>query len=163
MNFEATPFHRKLHRHITRYEAQAIKWYEEKSREVPHPFYSGFDIRDASHKVAPVDANVFPAGFNNLSEEDQDQTARLMDLYLKQYHPSAKNILLLTEEHTNNPYYWDNVLILKALIEKDGYKVTLCVARELVSGEKNREHGLRAETIPSPVKGCSGGFDYQQQ
>ena len=136
MNFKAAPFHRKLHRHITRYEAQALKWYEEKSREIPHPFYSGFDIRDSSHKVVPVDANVFPAGFNNLSEGDQDQTARLMDRYLKRHHPSAKNILLLTEEHTHNRYYWNNVLTLKALIEKGGCQVTLCVARELVSGEK---------------------------
>ena len=136
MNFKAAPFHQKLHRQITRYEAQAIKWYEKKSHEVPHAFYSGFDIRDSSYKVAPVDANVFPAGFNNLSEGDQDQTAHLMGLYLKQHHLSGKTILLLTEEHTNNLYYWDNILVLKSLIEKGGHQVTLCVARELVSGEK---------------------------
>ena len=136
MNFEAGNFHRKLYQHITRYEAQALKWYQKKSGEIPHPFYSGFDIRDSSYKVAPVDANVFPAGFNNLSVEDQNQTASLMGQYLKQYYSSIKKILLLTEEHTNNPYYWDNVLTLKSLIEKADYEVTLCVARELVSGEK---------------------------
>ena len=136
MNLKTGDFHKKFHRHITRYETRVIKWHQEKSHDISYPFYSGFDIRDSSHKVAPVDANVFPAGFNNLSKEDQNQTARLMGRYLKQYDPSVKKILLLAEEHTNNLYYWDNVLTIKALIEKNGYEITVCVARELVSEKK---------------------------
>ncbi|MCY4513021.1 MAG: glutamate--cysteine ligase [Bdellovibrionales bacterium] len=136
MNFKAENFHQGLYQHICRYEAQALKWYQKKSDGIPHPFYSGFDIRDSAHKIAPVDANVFPAGFNNLSAEDQNQTSALMSQYLKKYAPSLKKILLLTEEHTNNLYYWENILTLKTLMEKGGYEVAPCVARELVSGER---------------------------
>ena len=31
------------------------------------PFYTSVDIRDAGYKMAVVDTNIFPAGFNNLS------------------------------------------------------------------------------------------------
>ena len=136
MNFEKGDLHQTFHRHITRYETQAIKWHQERSHAMAYPFYSGFDIRDSSYKVAPVDANVFPAGFNNLSEEDQERTAQLMGQYLTENYPSIKKILLLAEEHTNNLYYWDNVLTIKALIEKSGYEIIVCVARELVSGKR---------------------------
>ncbi len=30
------------------------------------PLYSSVDIRDAGFKIAVVDTNIFPAGFNNL-------------------------------------------------------------------------------------------------
>ena len=30
------------------------------------PFYNSVDIRESSTKYAPVDNNLFPAGFNNL-------------------------------------------------------------------------------------------------
>lgn len=32
-------------------------------------FYSSLDVRRSDFKIAPVDANCFPAGFNNLSKQ----------------------------------------------------------------------------------------------
>ena len=91
------------------------------------PFYSSFDIRDSNFKVACVDANIFPAGFNNICEEDQKRASSLIEKYLDTFYPSAKNILLLTEEHTKNLYYWDNVFVIKSLIEGGGRSVQVCV------------------------------------
>ena len=31
------------------------------------PFYCSVDLRNAGYKLAPVDTNLFPAGFNNLN------------------------------------------------------------------------------------------------
>ncbi|RXM06277.1 hypothetical protein EO238_29295, partial [Citrobacter sp. AAK_AS5] len=33
------------------------------------PFYSSVDIRNAGFKLAPVDTNLFPGGWNNLTDE----------------------------------------------------------------------------------------------
>ena len=44
-------------------------WMGKKRSEVPIPIYGSVDIRDAGWKVAVVDANHFPAGFNNISTE----------------------------------------------------------------------------------------------
>ena len=40
-------------------------WMAKKRAEVPIPIYGSVDIRDSGWKVAVVDANHFPAGFNN--------------------------------------------------------------------------------------------------
>ena len=134
---EAEGFYQQLYHRLADYGSKALKWYKEKGGSGPGgPVYSGFDIRISAHKAAPVDANLFPAGFNNLSKEDKARTARLLNQYLKLNHPSARKILLLTEEHTNNLHYWDNVLTIKALIEKGGFEVTVCVAKDLVSGDR---------------------------
>ena len=45
-------------------------WMTEKRSEVPIPIYGSVDVRDAGWKVGVVDANHFPAGFNNVSEEN---------------------------------------------------------------------------------------------
>src|ERR1035437_4255375 len=33
------------------------------------PFYSSVDLRNSGFQLAPVDTNLFPAGFNNLNPE----------------------------------------------------------------------------------------------
>ena len=45
-------------------------WMKAKRSEVPIPIYGSVDVRDSGWKVAVVDANHFPAGFNNVSEEN---------------------------------------------------------------------------------------------
>ena len=50
---------------------QIMEWFVTKRAEVTLPIYGSVDIRDADWKVAVVDANHFPAGFNNISKEDE--------------------------------------------------------------------------------------------
>ena len=42
------------------------RWMQKKREEVPIPIYGSVDIRDAGWKITVVDANHFPAGFNNI-------------------------------------------------------------------------------------------------
>ena len=111
-------------------------WYFEKTESKQLPFYSSFDIRDSNFKIACVDANVFPAGFNNICEEDQKRTSELIKTYLNKYNFNIKKILLLAEEHTRNLYYWDNVYIIQSLIQKAGYSVTVCVPGKQISSSQ---------------------------
>lgn len=43
-------------------------WIRGKTEKEFIPLYSSVDVRVSNHKLAPVDTNIFPAGFNNLSQ-----------------------------------------------------------------------------------------------
>ena len=55
---------------------------------------------------------------------------------MKKHYPTCKKILLLAEEHTKNFYYWDNIYIIKSLIEYGGYKVTVCVPGKVITSPR---------------------------
>ena len=42
-------------------------WFRSQWRKAPAPLYASVDLRNAGYKIAPVDTNLFPAGFNNLN------------------------------------------------------------------------------------------------
>ena len=137
MKKEKPSFRDSIHQKILDNFTDVVYWFSEKTRNKPIPFYSSFDIRDSHFKIACVDANVFPAGFNNICEEDQKRTSLLIQNYLKKIHPTAKKILLLAEEHTRNLYYWDNIFVIKSLIEQAGWTVTVCVpGKQIQSSQK---------------------------
>ena len=45
------------------------QWFRRQWLQTPAPFYASVDLRNAGYKLAPVDTNLFPAGFNNLSPD----------------------------------------------------------------------------------------------
>ncbi len=107
-------------------------WFKQKSLNLRFPIYSSYDIRDAGYKVSNVDANIFPAGFNNICPIDKESAIEIMSVYLKEnYGDRLKKIVLVTEEHTNNPYYWDNVYTIKHLLEATGIEIRIAFPRKL--------------------------------
>ena len=136
MKFNQQSFRDQIHQKIINNLKELENWFLEKTISKKLAFYSSFDIRDSNFKIACVDANVFPAGFNNICEEDQKRTAELIKDYLSQYQSSAKKILLLAEEHTRNLYYWDNIFVIQSLIENAGYQVTVCVPGKQITSPR---------------------------
>ncbi len=106
-------------------------WFQAESKGLFFPFYSSFDIRDSGVKVAPVDANIFPAGFNNICPTDQESAVDIVKDYFARHYPNYRKVIVLTEEHTNNPYYWDNVNTLGKLLIEAGMDVRLAIPRSL--------------------------------
>ena len=94
-----------LHEKIIKHYDLIRDWFDKKSKDREFPFYSSFDLRDSTLKISPVDANLFPAGFNNICEVDKANSVPICRKYLKTYFSSFKNIALLAEEHTGNPFY----------------------------------------------------------
>ncbi len=92
------------------------------------PFYSSLDIRHAGFKIAPVDSNLFPAGFNNLSAEECAAAVVQIKAFLNAHHAGVKNILLYPELHTRNQYYASNVWVIQELLMQAGYAVVLATA-----------------------------------
>lgn len=122
--------HQELHRKIVENCEAVEAWFREKSHGLGLPFYSSFDLRDAGFKIGPVDANIFPAGFNNICAVDRENSMDLAKEFLDRfYSPATKKIVLITEEHTQNPYYWDNVLAIQSILEGAGREVRLAMPK----------------------------------
>ena len=125
-----------VHRQIVRHHAAVDHWFAEHRKVVDVPFYSSYDVRDSGHKIVTVDANIYPAGFNNICPTDREAAGELVKRYIERhYGVSARRILILTEEHTTNPYYWDNVGTLRKIIAGAGFEVEIAFPR-MRSGEQ---------------------------
>ncbi|MGE0615777.1 MAG: glutamate--cysteine ligase [Bacteriovoracia bacterium] len=116
----------KFHQH----HAKIKQWYQEKARIAPPPFYCSTDLRDSGYKIAPVDCNLYPAGFNNICSEDLKAASgtfqRNVELWMKRLNlSSVKKVLIIPENHTQNAYYIENLDYLSRFIEKAGYEVRL--------------------------------------
>lgn len=103
------------------------QWFESRTQNTEPFFYSSVDIRDSGHKIAPVDTNLFPAGFNNLSADAIISGSEHAKNHLQKYYPKAKKVAILTENFSRNTYYWQNIAALKSLIENAGYNIAITV------------------------------------
>lgn len=101
------------------------RWLEHYEQGISIPFYSSVDIRDAGFKIAVVDTNLFPAGFNNLCEHGLADAVGYIKEAVNRRVPGVKNILIATEAHTRNLGYLENVHILQRIISQAGFKVEL--------------------------------------
>ena len=100
-------------------------WMSKKRSEVPIPIYGSVDIRDSGWKVAVVDANHFPAGFNNISDQDVERLSTLLKEHILRQNPECKWVHLYPESHTRNQGYIENVATIKRLIENGGFRCTV--------------------------------------
>lgn len=89
------------------------------------PFYSSVDIRESKDKFAPIDNNLYPAGFNNLCLLDLDKASREIERTIEHYSPTIWNIAIIVESHTKNLFYLDNLFYLRKAIEESGRQVDL--------------------------------------
>ena len=61
-------------------------WFLKKESEVSLPFYTSVDLRVSENKIAAVDTNIFPGGFNNLSAQFIDKAAYLTKEFKAKSH-----------------------------------------------------------------------------
>ena len=99
-------------------------WMEARRMESGAPFYSSVDVRHAGFKLAPVDTNLFPAGFNQLSHAARQRAAQHIRTRLARY-ASVKRILVIPENHTRNTGYIDNLVALLSILRAAGCEVEL--------------------------------------
>ena len=121
-----------LHKQTMSNMTEICSWFAAKTADLGYPIYSSYDIRDSGYKISNVDANIFPAGFNNICPTDKETSVGLMGKFItRHYGSTVKNILLVTEEHTNNPFYWENVYTIRSLIEASGRVVKIAIPQPL--------------------------------
>ena len=98
--------------------------------------YSSTDIRNAGFKIAPVDTNAFPAGFNNINAVGIDKASTLLHEFVTNIDKKCTKILLLAENHTRNIYYLDNITSIKSIIQKAGFEVLIGIINDDIEEEK---------------------------
>ena len=114
-------FEQILLQNQTRIEA----WFRQKWKQHRPPFYGSVDIRNAGYKMASIDMNLFPGGFNNLNPNfiplasiaAQDAVDRACD--------HARSVLLVPENHTRNTFYLQNVYALAGILRNAGFEVRI--------------------------------------
>jgi glutamate--cysteine ligase len=100
-------------------------WFREQWKKTPPPLTSSVDLRQAGFKLAPVDTNLFPAGFNNLNPELLPLCIQAVQSVLSTYVPHCTRILLLPESHTRNKFYMQSLSVLRTIFIKAGFVVRI--------------------------------------
>src|ERR1700733_11336467 len=101
------------------------RWFRLEWMEHTPPFYTSVDLRNAGFKLAPVDTNLFPGGFNNLTAEMLPLAVQAAMAAIEKICPEAKNLLLIPEKHARNTFYLANVQRLMQIFHMAGLNVRL--------------------------------------
>ena len=115
------------------------RWFRLEWMEHTPPFYCSVDLRNAGFKLAPVDTNLFPGGFNNLTPEMLPLAVQAAMAAIEKICPEAKNLLLIPESHTRNTFYLMNVQRLLQILGQAGLNVRLGTLDEEIK-------------VPTPLK-----------
>lgn len=105
--------------------AEIEAWFRHKWKETPPPLTSSVDLRHAGFKLAPVDTNLFPAGFNNLNSQFLPLCIQAAQSVLFESHPDCINILIVPENHTRNQFYFQSLYMLRLIFLKAGFTVRI--------------------------------------
>ncbi len=114
-----------LQTHLLAHQADIERWLRLQWQDTPAPFYASVDLRNAGFKLAPVDTNLFPAGFNNLNASSIPLAIQAVQSAIERLNISARNILLIPENHTRNLFYLESVATLRDILQKAGYQVRI--------------------------------------
>ncbi len=143
-----------LEKHFLKQCKAIEEWFDAQWKQTTPPVYGSVDLRNAGFKLAPIDMNLFPAGFNNLNPEFKAVTVRAAKEVIEQLKPGTKNILVIPESHTRNLFYWANVRTLLNILTEAGFHAELGFLQptltesqtiELPNGEAVTIHPLRRE------------------
>ena len=99
------------------------RWFRLEWMEHTPPFYSAVDIRNAGFKLAPVDTNLFPGGWNNLTKEMLPLAVQAAQAAIEKICPEARNLLVIPENHSKNTFYLANVAQLVRIFHMAGLNV----------------------------------------
>ncbi|MBV8666570.1 MAG: glutamate--cysteine ligase [Burkholderiaceae bacterium] len=101
------------------------RWFRLEWQEHTPPFYCSVDLRNAGFKLAPVETNLFPGGFNNLAPEMLPLAIQAAMAAIEKYCPDAKNLLLVPERDARSPFYLQNIARLTQIFRQTGLNIRL--------------------------------------
>jgi glutamate--cysteine ligase len=144
----------ELESHILGATTDIEHWLRSQWQEHASPFYASVDLRNAGFKLAPVDTNLFPGGFNNLNPDFHTLCVQAAMAAIEKACPDARAIALVPENHTRNQFYLQNVEKLGRILRHAGVEVrigsllpeiTAATDLELTNGTTLRLEPLRRE------------------
>src|SRR5262245_26428328 len=140
------------------------RWFRLRWQDHTPPFYCSVDLRNSGFKLAPVDTNLFPGGFNNLSAAFMPLAVQAATAAVEKICPEAKNLLLVPENHTRNKWYLENVATLAAILRQTGLEVRVGSLNPEIAEPTELETASGKKLRVEPLKRNGGrvgldGFD----
>ena len=114
---------RELEKKILTASPDIERWFRGQWATHTLPFYSSVDLRNSGFKIAPVDTNLFPGGFNNLNPDFLPLCVQAVMLAVQKICPDKQRILLIPENHTRNLFYLTNVAMIQKILTRAGMEV----------------------------------------
>ncbi len=115
----------ELERQVLDQRPEIERWFRTQWLTRETPFYTSVDLRNAGFKLAPVDTNLFPGGFNNLNPEFLPLCVHAAMSAVQKICPDSRRFMLVPENHTRNLHYLQNVAVLKRILEGAGLTVRI--------------------------------------
>ena len=115
----------ELEKHFLDNATAIERWMRSQWQEHMPPFYGSTDLRNSGFKLAPVDLNLFPGGFNNLNDAFLPLCVQAAQSAVERICPDASKLLLIPENHTRNQFYLQNVAKLVSILRLTGLEVRL--------------------------------------
>lgn len=106
-------------------QTQIESWFRTQWRHHHAPFYGSVDIRNSGYKLASIDMNLFPGGFNNLNPVFLPLASVAAQDAVERACAEAQSVLLIPENHTRNTFYLQNVYALYSILRHVGLNVRI--------------------------------------
>ena len=100
-------------------------WLRQQWLKTPPPFYASVDLRNAGYKLAPVDTNLFPAGFNNLNPTLMPLYVQAVQATIAEICPEVTRLLIIPESHSRNIHYFESLAILREILMTAGFQTRI--------------------------------------
>lgn len=111
--------------YLQEHAAEIEMWFRQQWPQYQPPIYGSMDIRNAGFKIAQVDTNLFPAGFNNLNPEGLPLYVQAMQATIGEICPQITRLLLIPESHTRNPFYFESLATIFEILVQSGFAVRI--------------------------------------
>lgn len=118
-----TPFLHQLEKLFIDHQVDIESWFRQQWLKTPPLFYASVDLRNAGFKLAPVDTNLFPAGFNNLNPQYLSLYVQAVEATIAEICPDVTRLLLIPESHSRNTFYFESVAMLCDILRHAGFLV----------------------------------------
>ena len=101
------------------------RWFRLEWMEHTPLFYSSVDVRNAGFKLAPVDTNVFPRSWSNLTPSMLPLAVQAAMAAIEKICPEARNLLIVPENNVRSTLYLSNLAQLRRIFHMAGLNVRI--------------------------------------
>jgi glutamate--cysteine ligase len=101
------------------------RWFRLEWMEHTPPFYTSVDVRNSGFKIAPVDTDLYPTGWNNLTKPMLPLAVQAAMAAIEKICPEARNLLIVPENNTRNTFYLSNLAQLRRIFHMAGLNVRI--------------------------------------
>jgi glutamate--cysteine ligase len=106
------------------------RWFRKQWQIYSPPITCSVDLRNAGFKLAAIDTNLFPAGFNNLNPSFMSLCIQAAQTTISRQNPGCDKIIILAESHTRNEKYFMSLYRLTSILSHAGYDIRVASLRE---------------------------------